>query len=55
MVSFRLSNAAYAKIKRALEYSTNSNTSVSDYCKKCVERYAFRHDNDKRKYRKQGE
>ena len=49
MVSFRLSNEAYAKIKRALEYPANSNSSVGDYCKQVVERHAFRH--GKRKYR----
>lgn len=49
-VSFRLSNEAYAKIKRALEYPTNPNTSISDYCKQVIERHAFRH--DKRKFRR---
>lgn len=49
MVSFRLSNEAYAKIKVALEYPANGNTSVGDYCKQVIERYAFRH--DKRKYK----
>ena len=49
MVSFRLSNEAYVKIQRALEFPTNGNTSVGDYCKQIVERHAFRH--DKRKYR----
>ena len=50
MVSFRLSNEAYAKIKVALEYPANGNTSVGDYCKQVIERYAFRH--DKRKFKK---
>jgi len=50
MVSFRLSKEAYDKIMIALSHPTNSNTSLSDYCKKVVERHAFRH--DKRKYRK---
>lgn len=49
MVSFRLSNEAYAKIKRALECPANNNSSVGDYCKQVIERHAFRH--DKRKYR----
>ena len=49
MVSFRLSNEALAKINKALETPSNNNTSVSDYCKKVVERHAFRH--DKRKYK----
>jgi len=49
MVSFRLSNEAYAKIKVALEYPANNNYSVGDYCKQVIERHAFRH--DKRKYR----
>lgn len=49
MISFRLSNEAYAKIKSALEYPANGNTSVGDYCKQVIERYAFRH--DKRKYK----
>ena len=50
IISFRLSNEAYAKIRLALESPTNQNTSVSDYCKQVVERHAFRH--DKRKYRR---
>ena len=49
IVSFRLSNEAYAKIRRAMEDPRNQNPSVSDYCKQVVERHAFRH--DKRKYR----
>jgi hypothetical protein len=49
MVSFRLSNEAYAKILKALEWPSNSNSGVPDYCKQVVERHAFRH--DKRKYR----
>lgn len=48
-ITFRLSNEAYAKIKVALEYPANGNSSVGDYCKQVIERYAFRH--DKRKYR----
>ena len=52
VVSIRLSNAAYAKIQRALKTSSNSNSSVSDYCKKVIERHAFRH--DERKYRGTG-
>lgn len=50
IISFRLPNATYAKIRRALEHPTNPNTSVSDYCKQVIERYAFRHDT--RKYRR---
>ena len=50
MVSFRLSNVSRAKIESALKAPNNQNTSVSDYCKKVVERHAFRH--DKTKYRK---
>jgi len=49
MISFRLSNEAYAKIERALKSPANGNTSVGDYCKQVIERYAFRH--DKRKYK----
>ncbi len=49
MVSFRLSLEALAKIKIALAYPANSNSDVPDYCKRVVERHAFRH--DKRKYR----
>ncbi len=49
MVSFRLSNEAYAKIKKALNYPANGNSSVGDYCKQVIERYAFRH--DKRRYK----
>ncbi len=49
IVSFRLSNEALTKINKALETPSNNNTSVSDYCKRVVERHAFRH--DKRKYR----
>jgi len=52
MVSFRLSNEALVKIQKALEYPANCNSSVSDYCKRVVERHAFRH--DKMKYRKRG-
>jgi len=48
-VSFRLSNEAYAKIEKALEWPSNGNLSVPDYCKQVVERHAFRH--DKRKYK----
>ncbi len=43
MVSFRLSNEAYAKIRVALEHPSNGNASVGDYCKQVIERYAFRH------------
>ena len=50
VVTIRLSNEAYAKIERALEYPANGNTSVGDYCKQVIERHAFRH--DKRKFRK---
>ncbi len=50
VVAFRLSDETYAKIIRALECPRNGNTSVGDYCKKVIERHAFRH--DKRKYRK---
>lgn len=49
MVSFRLSNEAYAKIEQALKSTMNSNTSVGDYCKQVVERHAFRHST--RKYK----
>ena len=44
MVSFRLSNNAYAKILVALDSPRNGDMSVSGYCKKVIERYAFRHD-----------
>ena len=44
MVSFRLSNETIAKIQKALEYPSNGNSSVSDYCKQVVTRHAFRHD-----------
>lgn len=50
MVSFRLSNAAYDKIRAALSHPSNGNTSVSDYCKQVIERHAFRH--DERRYRR---
>lgn len=50
IVSLRLSNEAYDKILVALNYPANGNTSVGDYCKQVIERYAFRH--DKRKFRK---
>lgn len=50
MVSFRLSNEAYSKILKALETPANGNTSVGDYCKQAIERYAFRHST--RKYRR---
>ena len=53
MVSFRLSNDAYSKIQQALKTPANNNSSVGDYCKRVVERHAFRH--DKRKYRQQFE
>ena len=43
MVSFRLSKEAYNKILKALEHPSNGNTSVGDYCKQVIERYAFRH------------
>jgi len=48
-VTFRLSNEAYAKILKALECPRNGNSSVGNYCKQVIERYAFRH--DRRKYR----
>lgn len=44
MVSFRLPNEVRAKIERALEWPSNGNSSVSDYCKKVVIRHAFRHE-----------
>jgi len=44
MVSFRLSNKAHTKILKALASPRNGNTSVSDYCKQIIERYAFRHE-----------
>jgi len=44
MVSFRLSNKAHAKILVALDSPRNGDMSVSGYCKKVIERYAFRHD-----------
>ena len=50
MVSFRLPNDAYNAIHKALDFPTNNNTSVSDYCKKVIERHVFRHST--RKYRK---
>lgn len=49
MVSFRLSIKVYNKILEALETPSNSNTSVGNYCKQVIERYAFRHST--RKYR----
>ncbi len=49
-VTFRLSNEAYAKIEVALNHQANGNSSVGDYCKQVIERYAFRH--DKRKFKK---
>jgi len=44
VVTFRLPNDVYAKIICALKTPTNVNSSVSDYCKSVVTRYAFRHD-----------
>jgi len=44
IVSIRLSNATIAKIERALAAPHNNNTSISDYCKKVITRYAFRHE-----------
>lgn len=44
VVTFRLPNDVHAKIVRALKTPTNGNSSVSDYCKSVVTRYAFRHD-----------
>ena len=44
MVSFRLSNETREKIERALNSPTNHNSSVSDYCKDVIERYAHRHE-----------
>jgi predicted DNA-binding protein len=43
MVSFRLKNEVREKIENALNSPLNHNTSVSDYCKEVIERYAFRH------------
>jgi len=44
MIAFRLSNEAYAKIQRALEWPSNQDVSVGGYCKRVIERYAFRHE-----------
>ena len=44
MISFRLKNETREKINKALNSPINHNTSVSDYCREVVERYAFRHD-----------
>lgn len=44
MISFRLKNETREKIEKALNSPINHNTSVSDYCREVVERYAFRHD-----------
>ena len=43
MVSFRMSVVCYEKIEKALKTYNNHNTSVADYCKENIERYAFRH------------
>lgn len=44
MVSFRLSNEAYDRILKALDWPSNPNSGVPDYCKTVVERWVFRHD-----------
>lgn len=44
MVSFRLRVETWEKIENALRSPTNQNTSVSDYCRMVIERYAWRHD-----------
>lgn len=43
-VTIRLPNEVYAKIEDAIKSHANKNTSVGDYCKENIERYAFRHD-----------
>jgi hypothetical protein len=43
MVSFRLRNETRDKILLAINSQLNHNTSVSDYCKEVIERYAWRH------------
>lgn len=42
--TIRLSNETIAKIEKALATQSNPNTSISDYCKTVVTRWAFRHD-----------
>lgn len=44
IIGVRLSNETIAKIEKALDSVNNSNTSISDYCKKVITRYAFRHE-----------
>ena len=44
--SIRLRNETVEKIKQALKSPNNKDTSVNDYCKNVIERYAWRHDND---------
>lgn len=44
MISFRLKNETREKIELALKSYKNHNTSVSDYCREVIERYAFRHE-----------
>jgi hypothetical protein len=44
IVAFRLKNDCRDKIEQALKCPTNHNTSVSDYCREVIERYAFRHE-----------
>lgn len=43
MVSFRIKNETRDKIEQALNSPTNHNSSVSDYCREVIERYAWRH------------
>ena len=47
VVTFRLPNEVYEKINHALKTPTNTNSSVADYCKMVVTRFAFRHDHHK--------
>lgn len=44
MISFRLRNETREKIEVALKSQMNHNTSVADYCKDVIERYAWRHE-----------
>jgi Arc/MetJ-type ribon-helix-helix transcriptional regulator len=43
MVSFRLPNEVKAIIEKAINSQTNHNSSVSDYCRENIIRYATRH------------
>ena len=50
IVTIRLSNEAWDKIQKALEWPSCNAASVGEYCKQVMERHVFRH--SKRKYRK---